>query len=192
MLKRLLIAAVLGAVVIAGCGDSDDSGGGDGGSDSELVDAMAAQLTEDESVPVSEDEAQCIAGDIVDGVGEDRLEELGVTAESVSDDSAGDITELDFTDEEVTVLVDAIDGCADLKAIFAESMSADGTVSADDAECLVDELPDDFVRGALEASFSGQDPTASEEFTNDLIDAMSACDVAPGGSSDEATTTTSG
>ena len=115
MLKRLLIAAVLGAAVLAGCGDSDDSGGGDGGSDSELVDAMAAQLTEDESVPVSEDEAQCIAGDIVDGVGEDRLEELGVTADSVSDDSAGDITELDFTDEEVTVLVDSIDGCADLE-----------------------------------------------------------------------------
>jgi hypothetical protein len=190
MLKRLLTATLLAALLVAGCGDSDDSGGGDG-ENGELVDAMAAQLTEGDDVPVSDEEAECIASDIVDGIGAERLEELGVTAESVSDDSAGDITELDFSEDEVTVLVDSIDGCADLKAIFAESMSADGTVSSEDAECLVDELPDDFVRGALEASFSGTDPTASEEFTNDLIDAMSACDVAPGGSDGGSGDTTS-
>ena len=98
MSRRMLIAVLLGAAVLAGCGDSDDgdatpledSGDDDsgedgddgGGSDDPLVQAIATWMSADDDLPPFDDEeAECVAVGVVDGIGADRLEELGVTEE---------------------------------------------------------------------------------------------------------------
>ena len=188
MLKRLLIAALLGLALLAGCGDSDDgdSSSGDGdaaGSDSPLAQAIAADIREDEEMPLSEEDAQCIGAGIVDGVGEDRLAELGITTESLEAEGSIELSEFDLTDDEVDAVVDTFQECTDVRALLAEALSADGTMSAEDAECVVGELPDDLVRAALEAGQTGdEDPDLEEEFGNQLLDAAAACDIDVGGS----------
>jgi hypothetical protein len=189
--RRLLIAALAGLLLLAGCGDgdddtappiedSDDGDDGDGGgSDDPLVQAMTTWLSTSEDVPpFDEDEAECVAQGVVDGVGSDRLEELGVTEEAMASEEGVELTDVEFTDDEVAVVIDSMEGCADLKALLAESIADDGTISAEDAECLVDELPEDFIRQGFEAEFAGDDITESQDLQNTMFDAIANCDIA--------------
>ena len=194
MSRRLLIAALFGAVVLAGCGDSDDGdatpledsadddsgddGDDGGGSDDPLVQAIATWMSADDDLPPFDDEeAECVAVGVVDGIGADRLEELGVTEETLSSEEDIEFGGLDMTDDEVTVVIDSMEDCADLDALLAEALAEDGTFSTEEAECLVDELPDDFVRSGFEAEFAGEDITDDQDLQNSLLDALSNCDV---------------
>lgn len=152
------VALVFGA---AACGGGDDSGGGGDGADADspLVQALAANLLEDgEDSPVaSQEEAECWASGVVGGIGEDRLTELGVTPEDV-----GDIEDLALTDDEVSVVVDSLFGCADVQQAFADQFAADFGEEA--ATCIAEQLDEDLVKQALTASIAGDDAQPSAEF----------------------------
>lgn len=170
--RWIKVAAGLAAVVllVASCGDSD--GGGGSSADPELVAALTAELASDDS-GFPADVAECSAEKIVNGIGADRLSELGVTVDNVDD-----VQSIDFTDGELDTIVDSFDDCKPLKELLAEEFSGDGTFSEADAKCLVDELPDNTLKDAFRAGLSGAD-AASDDFNRDFLDAIAACDIIP-------------
>lgn len=146
-----LLAATALALGLSACG-GDDAGEGDAAG-SPLAEAIAADIVSDGGMVSSEEEATCWANKIVDGIGEDRLNELGVTVEDV-----GDVDELDFDDGEVDVMVDSMFDCVDVKTLFAASFAdeAGGEV----ADCIAEALDEDLVKEVVKASLAGTEPSA--------------------------------
>jgi hypothetical protein len=157
---------------LGACG-GDDEGGAAG---SPLAEALAADmLDEGEGSPVAtEEEANCWANSIVDEIGEDRLEELGMTVENV-----GDVEDYDFTDDEMSTMVESMFDCIDVKAAFAAEFEED--FGAEGAECVADALDEDLVKEAMLAEQSGaEEPSA--EFMQAFLDIAAECDLDLGGS----------
>lgn len=177
------IAALAAIVFILGACGSDsggsDSGGGDSGgsasSDSIYVEPLAAELASGDS-PMTLEEATCAAEKIVGEISDDRFAELGMTVDALSS-----VEDLDFTDDEVDVILDSFSGCFDLKAAMATQFASDGTFSEDDANCIADELGEEQLKNAMRAGLTGdEDPAVVEAFQSAIIDAFGACNVVPG------------
>jgi hypothetical protein len=73
------------ALTAAACGDDD----GGGSSRDAFVAALADEIGADGTV--SGDQAECIAGEIVDAVGVDRLTEAGLTPDAVEADPPAEL-----------------------------------------------------------------------------------------------------
>ena len=144
------------------------SGGGS------LAAALADNMMEDSAAgnsPIAtREEAECWASGIVDGVGEDRLNELGVTPESV-----GELEDLALTDEEVSTVVDSLFDCADVKQAFADQFAAD--FGAEAASCIAEGLDEDLVKQALSASIAGDDSQPSAEFLDAFTKLAGDCGI---------------
>lgn len=171
---RHSITIVALAATAAACGGDDDGGGGDSAAaDTPIGQALTAELlSETEDSPIgTEEEARCVAGGIVSGIGEDRLTELGVTPESV-----GNIEDIGFDADEADEIVDAMFSCVDVKAALAEEFEAE--FGAEGAECLADGLGDDRLRELMASSFLGDESEEmSDEFFQEFLDIAADCDV---------------
>lgn len=168
---RYLAAAAAAALLLAACGSD-----GGGGADTAVGQALADELMSDGDSPLAgEEEARCMAGDIVDNVGEDRLAELGVTAETVSA-----IEDIDFTDEETDTVLDALFDCVDVQRVMAEEMASDFGDEA--AGCIAENLDESLLREAMAVGFGGDiDAEPSNDFLQGMLDVMAECDVPLGG-----------
>lgn len=172
-----IVSIVALTVAAAACGSDDDGGGSaSAGADTPIGQALAAQIlddsdSEDGSVAQTEEEARCWAGKIVDDVGEERLEELGVTAENV-----GEIEDIDFTDDELDALVDGMFECIDVTAAFAAQFEED--FGAEGAQCVAENLDQEFVKDMMKIAVSG-DATAEppDEFFQAFLDIAAECDL---------------
>lgn len=170
-----LIAAT--ALLLAACGDSSSGGGGD--ADPALVAALSAELSTNDdgsSPPFSTDDADCAAERIINAIGNDRLDELGVTPADV-----GEIEEIDFTGDEVATIVDEIDKCIDLNQLITDGLVADGDLPEESAQCFADEFDKDVIKDLLVASFSGDESGPGEGFINAMFDVFAECDIQPFG-----------
>ena len=168
-MKNLLILLTI-ALVAAACGSSGDDAAD---TDDPLVQAIADDIAADPDTPFREREAaECFAADIVGGIGTDRLAELGVSASSVAD-----LDDIDFNDSEIGRVVDSLDKCVDLEQALADSLAEDGTMAADDAECLIGELGTDVIKDAFRSTFSGGDTEPTNAFLQAMLDAAAACDI---------------
>ena len=171
----------IGAVCVitllgAACGGDDDGSGGgaSAAADSPIGKALTAELmSEDDSVVQDEEEARCWSGKIVDGIGEDRLGELGVTAQNV-----GELEDIGFTEGEVGTIVDSMFDCTDVKESFAKSFEED--FGAEGAACVADKLDPDFVRELMVSSFTGNEPEPGGDFLQAFLDIAAECDLALG------------
>lgn len=174
----IALAAALTLAVGACGGDDDDAAGGgdaDAAADTELGQALTAELLSesDDSPIATEDEARCVAGGIVSGIGEDRMAELGVTPDNIDD---GEMEEVEFTPAEVDTIVDSMFDCVDIKAALTEEFEAD--FGAEGAECVADGLGDDMIRDLMSSSFLGEDDEEmSEEFFQAFLDIAADCDL---------------
>lgn len=167
-----LLAAAALTVGLAACGGGDEEG--DAAASSPLAEALATDMLDSDSSPVgTEEEANCWANQIVDDIGEDRLEELGMTVENV-----GDMEDYDFTDEELSTMVDGMFGCIDVKAAFAAEFEED--FGAEGAKCVADALDEDLVKEAMLADQSGADEP-SAEFMQAFLDIAAECNLDLGG-----------
>ncbi|WP_040493487.1 hypothetical protein [Ilumatobacter nonamiensis] len=171
--RILSIAAVTALTLAAAACGGDDDGGSSDGADSPVGEALAAEILDDsegESVAQTEEEARCWAGSIVDDIGEERLEELGVTADNVSD-----IDDIGFSDDEVDGLVDGMFDCIDVTATFAEQFTED--FGEEGAQCVAESLDEDFVKDLMRSVVSGEEAEPSEEFFQDFLDIAAECDL---------------
>ena len=171
---RHSIAIVALVATAAACGGDDDGDGGDSAAaDTPIGQALTAELmSETEDSPIgTEEEARCVSGRIVSGIGEDRLTELGVTPDSV-----GEIDDIAFSTEEADEIVDAMFSCVDVKAALAEEFETE--FGAEGAQCLADGLGDDMLRELMASSFLGDESEEmSDEFFQEFLDIAAECDL---------------
>lgn len=159
--RSLCTLAITGSLLVgvaAGCSSDDD----EAAADTPLGRALTEQLLEGAAVN-TEQEARCVAGTTVDELGEDRLAELGVTAQDVSG-----MGEADFTTDEVDTLVDAFFDCVDIRRVLATNLAGDAGNEA--AACLSQNLPDAALRDIVRSfNFAGQElPAESEQALRDV------------------------
>ena len=175
-LRRSLVLFALAASVAA-CGGDDD--GGDSGdvaaaADTPVGKALTEELmAESDDSPIStEEEARCVAGGIVSGVGEERLEELGVTADTAI---GSDIEDIDFTADEIGTIVDSMFDCVDVQAAMAEEFEED--FGAEGAQCVAENLDQDLMRDLMASSMIGDDDEMPDEFFQAFLDVAAECDL---------------
>jgi hypothetical protein len=114
------------------------------------------------------DDAECWASKVVGAIGDDRLGELGITADAV-----GDVGDYAFNDDEIGVVVDALDDCINLRDVLAEQFEED--FGAEAAGCVADEMSGGLLKDAMRAGFTDSDPSA--DFLQSFLDIAAKCDV---------------
>ena len=105
---------------------------------------------------------RCVAGGFVDGLGEDRIEELGFTPDDV------DMIEgAAFTDEEIDTMVDVYFDCVDVRRVIVANLAPD--VGDEVADCVAENLPEDVLRDFVAAGNFGVDmPVESDQAFRDV------------------------
>jgi hypothetical protein len=159
MSKFRVVAVVFAALVMGACGndvDSSSSGKSDSsdssensttetvelsGDDQEYVDALVESMSTDDNAGFPPDQAECWATRLVDDFGADRLEEIGLTAESMGSDEGPALT--DLTESETADFKAGFVDCIDLVEVMVASAEADGTEdTAAMKECLSNSVTD--------------------------------------------------
>ena len=162
---RFVMAGLALTLSAAACG------GETAAADTAVGQALTDELMSEADSPFSsEEDARCMSGGIVEGIGEERLEELGVTADSVSS-----LEEIDFDEAEAEVVVDSLFDCVDVKAEMVSQFEAD--FGAEGAECVADNLDDEMVRDLMASSFVGEDPEMSDDMFQAFLDIAAECDL---------------
>lgn len=168
MLRRLaltLLALAAPAALLVACGDDDDGGRSD--AEQELVDAWVVNLTssdEEGELAVSEDDAECMAAALVDGLGADVFDEHDVTADDIEEGtSPGELFGDDVVSErDARAVLDEWEDCTDLDRLLAESTGGSLGLDDDGVACMAEALDDeDLAVQVLLASFtsaSGEPP----------------------------------
>lgn len=166
-MRKVTLLFGAGALIVSGCGGNDSSSS----ADSPLVEALSSEIYAESASGVStEEEATCVAAAIVTGIGEDRLQSLGMTVDNV-----GDIENYEFSDDEIDVIVDSLIGCVDVKTALAQEMTSQW--GGEGADCVAENLDDDFIRTIMAAAL--RDPSAEmpDEFFQTFLDIAAECDL---------------
>lgn len=155
---------------------ADDAGDdADDGAPAENVSvaaALASQLRADPDSPVrTDEEAACMSSQVVDRFGEDRLLEIGVTAEST-----GSIEDLGFTTDEITTVVDVMFECIDVRDRIADELETQFGEEA--ATCIADELDQETLSFMISLAFQGGiEADLPPDFLEMFIALMQGCGV---------------
>jgi hypothetical protein len=179
-MRKLLPVVVSGFLLFgaAACGDDDDEGGGgDLSSDEqEFVDAAMADFDPEEAEPLTEDDARCVVVSMVDALGVERLEEVGLTPESFADEG-DDSFPSGLEEAEANRVVDGFEGCFDMSQLFLDQMADDESLSPEARECLAEAFDEDFTRRIFVTMLTkGEDALEEdEELTSELFAAISQC-----------------
>ncbi|MGI9603779.1 MAG: hypothetical protein ACR2QE_17985 [Acidimicrobiales bacterium] len=89
---------------------------------SALADDLATVEPGDPAVALDDEQAQCVAEDMVSRIGGTRLTVLGVDAASVRQTGFAP-AEVAFLEEERVAVVDALSGCVDLTELAVDSLA---------------------------------------------------------------------
>ena len=180
-MRKLTPIVLSGLLFLAACGD-DDGGGGDLSSEEqEYVDAAMAEFDPEEAEPLTEDDARCVVTSMVESLGVDRLEELGITPETFGSEDGAPFPE-GLTEDEANDVVDGFDSCIDLPALFTDQMAADDTIDEETKECLADAFDEDTIRSLFVTMLTqGQDALEEDpELLQELMAILSECPGAMG------------
>lgn len=146
MQKLRVMVAVLAFVAVS-CGGDEGSGGG--ASDDPRVREVAEILQDEQDFPMSDEEANCAAERIVDGVDDSTLNQMLA-------DPEGDLGEV--ADAEMALVVlDGIFDCADIEDLMVQSMMEDGTPE-DQARCVAEGFGEDELRSFMEMAVAEDEP----------------------------------
>jgi hypothetical protein len=174
-MKRVLVIAVVAVLFLGACGDDDDGGGalnGGGGDlnaeEQEMADKISAELQsgEEDDLPLTPEQADCVGSGMVEAVGVEKLSTI---------DFAADEVEFLLSPEDAEEAADVMVSCVDIQEAFAESFTADGSVSQESAQCIADKLDDDMLKDFFAQVFQGNDDEPSAEFTRAITDGMTDC-----------------
>jgi hypothetical protein len=168
-------AAVVAAVLLAGCSDDEPDGRSSATPDrAEVEEGLAALFAGDHSTERDDASGACFAEELVDRAGVERLTEAGILTD------AGTVApELPaFDDETAGLWVDAQFACVDYVEESTRALSAQTKGRLDQkayAACLRDALTDEQIRAAVVATLTGD--WEAEEVTA-LSDAQGGCTTA--------------
>lgn len=163
-MKRTILSTVLASLlVLSGCG-----GGEEDEAKTAISDYLMEQQDDAQMITLKEGEADCIAGDMVDGIGVDKLKEYGFLNEdgSVNKDSK---QTPEMSKEDSEVMVDAMFGCTDvMDTMRNELATAMGSATPEMQKCFEKALSEEMVRSVLVATFSGDEAAAQQELMGPL------------------------
>jgi hypothetical protein len=185
MIKRLTVLAVVLVTAVAACNDGGDgSGGGQGGgglSDAEqaYVDDAMEDFDAEDAEPLTRDDAECMVTRLVQDVGVERLEEIGLTAESFSTDE--DLPD-DLSEEDARRVLDSMGRCFDLRELFLAGLAEDEDIPAEAQACLEEQLDDDFVDRVMLTLLTEGEEALSEDsaMASEMIAMFTECQGAAG------------
>lgn len=175
--RNMLVGASVLALGLGACG-GDDGGGAQASEEylDALAESMMASDDGDEPLTTDEDEARCAAERMTEEVGQERLEDAGMTIEALGEaDPLGD--GVDLTEAESRQVVDAILECVDLGASMAGSFTPGDGIPAGATDCLGErfERSDEF-RDFLALSLrEGDDAAPPPDFADLFSDALFDC-----------------
>jgi hypothetical protein len=189
--RRVVVAtalAVLLAIGSAACGDDGEAS--DERDDGEVtapqpvdlppeaepyVDALTAMFTGEETLPIDEEQARCVASRMVQVFRVDRLLDEGVDPESLGSDEVV-FDGLELSEDEGLKLADAFQQCNfDLYRAFVDSIAADTADPAAARRCLEATVSREVLRQAMAESFIGADGAANTAASEAMFTAMSTC-----------------
>jgi hypothetical protein len=142
-MRRWATAAVSTLLLLAGCGSSSGvTTGVTGGHDSQTtkgkayIDAMMADFSKTDQ-SITEPQARCMAGKMVDVVGVAALEKAGVTPADVTNNTLV-FGSFKPTDQQAEAMLDGVFTCVDFGKVFADQLvSASGnSVPSDKLQCV--------------------------------------------------------
>jgi hypothetical protein len=196
-------AVVLLTLSAAACGDDDDggaaatttggasatttggssAGGGDasGATEADYLAAIESQFTAtgDNSLVLTDEQAECVAPKWLDVITVDKLKEKGITPEQVQSDTDNEkLATLGLSDADAEKMYAAFGDCdVDVRAKVAESIVTSLEAPSDVEACVQDALSGDlveriFVVGTTKGQ-AGMD--ADEALTNELFSALGKC-----------------
>lgn len=147
MTKLRVMIAVLAVGAVACGGDGGSSGGM---SDDPLVKEVAAVLQGDQDFPMSDEEANCAAQGMVDGIPSDTLDQMLANPDAELSEVADA--------EMALVALDAIFDCVDIETLMVQSMVEDGTPE-DQARCVAEGFGEEELRSLMQMASAGEDPS---------------------------------
>lgn len=100
--------------------------------------------------PVTDEEADCVAGDLVEALGVERLLVVGATGEG-DPFAAGAVT-----GAEAEAVANGFVDCVDMRQLFVDQFESQG-IPAEVADCLAGEIAEDDLRALFTAQFSGEE-----------------------------------
>lgn len=174
-LTSIAISSLL--LFAAACGDDDGGGSGDlSGPEQEFVDAAMAEFDPEDAEPLTEDDARCVVTSLVEELGVDRLEELGLTPESFGSEEGAPFPE-NLSEDEANGVVDGFEGCLDLAGLFTQSMAEDDSIDDETRECLADAFDKSMVRRLFVTMLTqGEDAmTEDPELLSDIMSVFMKC-----------------
>ena len=146
--KHLVALIVSGTLLLTACGDSGSESSGE----TKFVAVLAAEISKPDSSgdppPFRVETATCAANTVVIDLGADRLAALGITRTGM-----GPIEDVDFTDEELTGLIDALHACSDIVKSFADSLISAGDLTRPQGDCFVEQFDPEVLKGLFFAQF---------------------------------------
>jgi hypothetical protein len=161
-MHRRILTVVLTATLLGGC-----SGGEEAEAKTAISDFLMAQQDDAQMIPLERAEADCISGDMVDGIGVDRLQEYGLLDQDGSVPEQAQTPEMSQGDSEV--MVDAMFACTDVMQTMRDELStAMGGQTPEVQECLRGALTERLVRDVLVSTFSGDEEGAQRQLMGPL------------------------
>lgn len=167
-----VVGVGVGAIVLAACGD-------DGGSSDEAAytDAIATQISENadaDTMPLSDEQADCVASGFVNVIGVDGLNDLGLDLDSI--EAGEELDESELSEDQARELTDEIFDCVDLTELMLAEIGSD--VSEESAACLSDRLREsETFRDLIAAGLIGDDAALEDDTAAQgaIIDVMTEC-----------------
>lgn len=158
MRRRLAFVLMLGLVVSA-CG-----GGGEDAAElsAAIADAMMENAADDN--PFQREEVECFGDEVVETVGVERLEAVGLSAEDI--ENGADPGSVELSDDDIEKMTAAITTCIDFGRLVVDEMTDDIALSDASADCLAEGINDaDFIGVFAQGFFfddGGADDPAEE------------------------------
>lgn len=161
-----ILGAVLCAFFLLGtgaCGSDDDDKASKSLSKSLQRDDGAGDLK------LSREQADCVAGKMVDKVGVEDLQEYGILAEDLT--TKDDIGEVKMSADDAEGAADSMTECVDAVALVVDSL---GDAAGKEAgECLRDKLAEDEIHAFFEALFRGDQDRATQQLMQPMMSCVS-------------------
>lgn len=179
-MHKVIGLMALTVLTAAGCG-------GDGGSskvgDAErpYVDAVAQSLREDPTMPLDDEQVECLAEQVVSAIGVDSFEESGVTPDDIA--GGADLSAVGaLSDDQANEIIDAFfsGDCFDFVQVLAESFMTEegGGLNEEQATCVAEKfLENDAFKQAFASSLTGDQDVNPDEAVGDVFEVFAACDI---------------
>lgn len=164
MMNKLMAAAAVAVLSLGltGCGGQED----------EATTSMSESFQDQDlgGMQVDEEQADCMAGDIVDGVGVEKLQEYDILDEDGEVNE--DLENSELAEEDADTVAAALVDCIGAETIVEEQVLQDQMTEGQQS-CIQEVMGEDRLKELISVGFQGADQ--SEESVQELQEDLTAC-----------------